>query len=94
MMSGLWTQLGAATSPANACGVKLGVAGGQPTFYLQAGVCDGRARMGPFAADQLWKFVGTTRRERGFASIAICRAVVLESLQSIPAIRTGFTSQT
>jgi hypothetical protein len=49
----VWTQLGAATSPAGACGIKLGVAGGQPTFFVQAGVCDGRT------ADQLWKFVGT-----------------------------------
>jgi hypothetical protein len=31
----------------------VAVAGGQPTFFLQAGICDGRA------PDQLWKFVGT-----------------------------------
>lgn len=49
----VWTQIGAATSPAGACGIQAAVSGGQPTFYLQVGSCSGRV------ADQLWKFVGT-----------------------------------
>lgn len=49
----VWTQLGAATSPANARGVKAAVTGGTPTFYVQAGNADGRSQ------DQLWSFTGT-----------------------------------
>ena len=49
----VWTQIGAATSPPGACGIQAAVSGGQPTFYVQAGSCNGQV------ADQLWKFVGT-----------------------------------
>ena len=49
----VWTQIGAATSPAGACGIRVALAGGQPTFFVQAGACDGRA------PDQLWRYVGT-----------------------------------
>lgn len=49
----VWTQLGAATTPANAVGVKVSISGGTPTFYVQAGIGDGRSQ------DQLWRFVGT-----------------------------------
>jgi hypothetical protein len=48
-----WTQLGASTSPANACGVYESASGGTPTFFLQAGNCGGSNN------DQVWKFVGT-----------------------------------
>ncbi len=49
----VWTQLGAASSPANACGVQVAVSSGTPTFLLQAGNC--RANSG----DQLFTFTGT-----------------------------------
>jgi hypothetical protein len=48
----VWTQLGAATTPPGACGVEAATAGGSPTFYVQAGSCDGRS------ADELWVFTG------------------------------------
>jgi uncharacterized repeat protein (TIGR01451 family) len=53
----VWTQLGAATSPANACGIQAAVSSGTPTFYVQAGICNERqmANLG----DQLWKYSGT-----------------------------------
>lgn len=49
----VWTQIGAATSPAGACGIRVALSGGQPTFFVQAGACDGRV------PDQLWRYVGT-----------------------------------
>lgn len=49
----VWTQLGAATSPANACGVSLATSGGTPTFFLDAGTCDATT------GHQVWKFTGT-----------------------------------
>ena len=52
-----WTQLGAATSPAGACGVQAAVSGGTPTFYVQAGICNER-QMGNLG-DSLWRFDGT-----------------------------------
>ncbi len=52
-----WTQLGAATSPAGACGVQAAVTGGIPTFYVQAGICNER-QMGN-NGDQLFKYTGT-----------------------------------
>jgi hypothetical protein len=52
-----WTQLGAATSPANACGVQAAVSGGTPTFFVQAGICNER-NMGN-QGDTLWQFTGT-----------------------------------
>lgn len=48
-----WTQLGAATSPANACGVRASGTTPNPTFYVQAGNCSGSA------AASLWRYVGT-----------------------------------
>ena len=53
----VWTQLGAATSPANACGIQAAVSGGTPTLYVQAGICNERT-MGN-SGDQLWKYSGT-----------------------------------
>ncbi len=51
----VWTQLGAASSPANACGVRVGVSAGTPTFYVQAGNCRGNTNAG----DQVFRFTGT-----------------------------------
>lgn len=53
----VWTQLGAASTPAGGfCGVQAAVTGGTPTFYAQTqciGVFENSA------ASQLWQFVGT-----------------------------------
>ena len=51
----VWTQLGAATSPAGACGVQAAAAtaGTPTTFYVQAGFCSGSQ------PDTLWRFTGT-----------------------------------
>ena len=48
----VWTQL--TGSPAGACGVKASVGAGSvvPTFYVQAGSCDGRT------GDRLWSYTG------------------------------------
>jgi len=50
----VWTKLGAATTPAGACAVQ--VAGDQvtPTFFVQAGACNGRS------PDAMWQYSGTT----------------------------------
>ena len=48
-----WTQLGAATTPANAVGVKVAMNGGTPTFFVLAG--NGSSNVG----NQLWTFTGT-----------------------------------
>jgi uncharacterized repeat protein (TIGR01451 family) len=53
----VWTQLGAATSPASACGIQAAVSGGTPTFYVQAGICNERSMAN--SGDQLWKYSGT-----------------------------------
>ena len=51
----VWTELGNATEPNSAtiCGVRAAVSGGTPTFFVQAGGCNGTS------ADQLWTFTGT-----------------------------------
>jgi hypothetical protein len=49
----VWTQLGAATSPATPRNVWVGVTGGTPTFYVQTGNANG------VTADNIWRFVGT-----------------------------------
>ncbi len=53
----VWTELGNATEPptggGGACAVKASLDGGTPTFYVQAGGCDGRGN------DSLWRFDGT-----------------------------------
>ncbi len=49
----VWTQLGAATTPAGAGGVKVGITGATPTFYVQSGNCNGRSQ------DRLWRYDGT-----------------------------------
>jgi hypothetical protein len=48
----VWTQLGAATSPANPRGILVGSTAGTPTFYLTAGTGDGQSQ------DQLWSYPG------------------------------------
>jgi photosystem II stability/assembly factor-like uncharacterized protein len=48
-----WRQLGASTSPPNACGVRVSGSSANPTFYVQAGFCSGRHE------DRLWKYTGT-----------------------------------
>ena len=48
-----WTQLGTASTPANACGVQAAFSGGTPTFFVKSGGCNG---------DQpgtLWRYQGT-----------------------------------
>jgi len=49
----VWNQLGTTTSPASPRGIQLSISSGTPTFYVQAGVADGRSQ------DQLWRFTGT-----------------------------------
>lgn len=54
----VWTQLG--TGPTSACAIQASVPAAtpnNPTFYVQAGVCNER-NMGP-SADQLFKYTGT-----------------------------------
>lgn len=48
----VWTQLGAATSPANARQVQVAVTGGTPTFYVLGGQANGRSQ------DALFRYVG------------------------------------
>jgi len=47
------TQLGAATRPANACGIQAAGPSNNPTFIVQAGNCSGSGQ------DRLFRFVGT-----------------------------------
>jgi photosystem II stability/assembly factor-like uncharacterized protein len=37
----VWTELGASTSPANACGIQVSRAGTDAIFYVKSGGCDG-----------------------------------------------------
>jgi hypothetical protein len=48
------TQLGAATSPVNACSVQASGPFNNPTFIVQAGTCSGSSQ------DRLFRYVGTT----------------------------------
>ncbi|HEX3703536.1 MAG TPA: choice-of-anchor D domain-containing protein [Vicinamibacterales bacterium] len=50
----VWTQLGASSSPANACGLALSTTGGTPTFFVKSGGCDGDR------AGTLWRYQGTS----------------------------------
>jgi uncharacterized repeat protein (TIGR01451 family) len=57
-----WTQLGAATTPANICGVKVSVPPSDPTnpvFYVQAGGNCNRA-FNDNTGDGLYKYAGTS----------------------------------
>ena len=47
-----WGQLGAATSPAGACGVRASGPAASPTFYVQAGNCSGSS------ADRVFRYAG------------------------------------
>lgn len=47
------TQLGAQTTPANACGIQASGPSNNPTFIVQAGSCSGSTQ------DRLFRFVGT-----------------------------------
>jgi hypothetical protein len=51
----VWTQFGAATSPASPCAIWSSVDAGTPVFYVMAGAngCD------PRLGNQVWTFVGT-----------------------------------
>ena len=49
----VWTQLGAASSPASPCGLQLATSGGNPTFFVKSGGCDGD-RQGA-----LWRYQGS-----------------------------------
>lgn len=49
----VWTQLGAATTPPNACGVRASGTTANPTFYVESGSCAGSSQ------DALFKFTGT-----------------------------------
>lgn len=49
----VWTPLGAATSPLFPTAIRVAIANGTPTFYVQTGSASG---LGP---DQLWRFVDT-----------------------------------
>jgi len=49
----VWTQLGAATTPASVRCVKVSRTGGTTSFYVQSGAGNGRSQ------DQLWRFDGT-----------------------------------
>ena len=57
----VWTQLGAATSPANPQAIQTAVSGGTTTFFVQTGVVDGRnhANDVPPTFDRLFRFAGT-----------------------------------
>lgn len=44
----VWTQLGAASTPAAACGVQSVVLGGSPTFFVKSGGCNGENGGGLF----------------------------------------------
>jgi hypothetical protein len=47
-----WTQLGAGTTPPNACGVQAAGRAASPVFFVQAGSCSGSA------ADTIWRYQG------------------------------------
>jgi photosystem II stability/assembly factor-like uncharacterized protein len=49
----VWTQLGAATTPATPRGIQIAVRGGTPSFIVQTGVGDGMSE------DRLFRFDGT-----------------------------------
>ena len=49
----VWTQLGAATSPANACGLQVAFNAGTPTFFAKSGGCNGDQ------GGTLWRYQGT-----------------------------------
>lgn len=49
----VWTQLGAATTPANACGVRASGTASNPTFYVESGNCLGSSQ------DALFRYTGT-----------------------------------
>lgn len=49
----VWTELGAASVPASACGVQVAVAAGVPTFYVKSGGCNGEN------GGTLWRYQGT-----------------------------------
>ncbi|MEK6337088.1 MAG: choice-of-anchor D domain-containing protein [Acidobacteriota bacterium] len=49
----IWTQLGAATTPAGACGVRAAGPTANPTFYVQAGGCSGSS------SSRIFRFTGT-----------------------------------
>jgi hypothetical protein len=48
-----WTQLGAASTPAGACGFQVAFSGGTPTFIVKSGGCNGDR------AGTLWRHQGT-----------------------------------
>jgi hypothetical protein len=49
----VWKQLGKATTPADACGVKVAFLGKEPVFYVQTGSCSSSSQ------DRLWRYAGT-----------------------------------
>lgn len=49
----VWTQIGAATTPTNSCAVRAAQTGGTPSFFVQAGNCNGSN------PDRLWRYNGT-----------------------------------
>ncbi|MFN8061467.1 MAG: choice-of-anchor D domain-containing protein [Vicinamibacterales bacterium] len=49
-----WTALGAATTPASACGLQVAMTGTTPTFFVKSGGCNGNQ------AGTLWRYQGTT----------------------------------
>jgi hypothetical protein len=48
-----WTQIGAASTPGNACGIRAAGPAASPTFYVLAGACDS------WTPDRLFRFNGT-----------------------------------
>jgi photosystem II stability/assembly factor-like uncharacterized protein len=49
----VWTQLGAANSPASPCGLQVATTAGTPTFYVKSGGCNGELQ------GTLWRYQGT-----------------------------------
>jgi len=49
----VWTQLGAASTPPNRCGVQAALQGTVPTFFLKSGGCNGDQ------GGTLWRYTGT-----------------------------------
>ena len=49
----VWTQLGAASTPATACGLQVATVGGTPTFFTKSGGCDGDQQ------GTVWRYQGT-----------------------------------
>jgi hypothetical protein len=49
----VWTQLGAASTPASACGLQVAFSGGTPTFFAKSGGCNGDQQ------GTLWRYQGT-----------------------------------